>query len=60
VVASEAQSRGEFLEDCRSGRLDGVVAIFHTYSSAQRTGLFDEELVRQLPASVKAICHNGE
>ena len=56
---AQAQNRAEFLEECRSGRLDGVVAVYRTFMSVSKTGRFDEELVAALPASLKFICHNG-
>lgn len=48
------------MEECKSGKLDGIVAIYRTFASAQMTGLVDEELVQALPKSVKFICHNGQ
>lgn len=52
-------TRDLFLADCASGRYDGVVAIGRSVDSVAYTGRFDAELVAQLPASVKFICHIG-
>ncbi|KAF2120824.1 glyoxylate reductase [Lophiotrema nucula] len=59
LVTPQARNRAEFIEECRSGRLNGVVAIYRTFDSLEITGRFDEELVKVLPASVKFVCHNG-
>ncbi|ODQ65873.1 hypothetical protein NADFUDRAFT_46479 [Nadsonia fulvescens var. elongata DSM 6958] len=53
------ETREEFLDDCKTGKYDGVVAIFHTYMSARYVGLYNKELIQALPESVKFICHNG-
>ncbi|KAF2401384.1 glyoxylate reductase [Trichodelitschia bisporula] len=59
LVQPEASIREEFLDECRSGKLDGVLVTFRTFNSVDITGLFDEELIKNLPASLKFICHNG-
>ncbi|KAF5008339.1 hypothetical protein FDECE_5382 [Fusarium decemcellulare] len=60
LVRPEAQTREEFLDECKSGRLDGVVAICdRAPHSLTVTGKFDDELIQALPMSVKFICHNG-
>ncbi len=51
--------RSEIIENFKSGKYNGVVAIFRTYESAEFTGNFDKELIDSLPDSVKFICHNG-
>jgi glyoxylate reductase len=58
-VVSESVNRAEFLEECASGRLDGVRVIYRTFESVDLTGRFDQELVAHLPASVKFVCHTG-
>lgn len=55
-----AKNRAEFIEECKSGKLDGVVAAYRTFGSISITGLVDEELVKALPESLKFIAHNGE
>jgi glyoxylate reductase len=60
LVESSARSRTDFLEECFSGVLDGVLVIYRTFESVELTGRFDEELVASLPISVKSICHNGK
>ncbi len=59
VITPKAQSRAEFITECRSGRLDGVQVAFRTFDSVTVTGKIDAELVAQLPRSLRFICHNG-
>ena len=59
VIEPKARSREEFLEECKSGAFDKVVAAYRTFMSVAITGLIDEELVKILPKSLKFIAHNG-
>ncbi|WQF77219.1 Putative D-isomer specific 2-hydroxyacid dehydrogenase, catalytic domain-containing protein [Colletotrichum destructivum] len=59
IVKPKATNRAEFLDECRSGALDGVKAIYRTFASVKTTGRIDAELVAALPESVGFICHNG-
>ncbi|KAI1349984.1 D-isomer specific 2-hydroxyacid dehydrogenase [Xylaria sp. FL0043] len=60
LVTPEAKNRQELIEECKSGTLDGVLAICdRAPSSTAVTGKFDEELINALPQSVKFLCHNG-
>ncbi|KAM0258906.1 hypothetical protein ACHAQJ_003562 [Trichoderma viride] len=60
LVTSQAKNRTEFIEECKSGKLDGVVVICdRAPSSLATTGKYDEELIQALPKSLKFICHNG-
>ena len=59
MVKPQAQNRDEFIEECRSGALDGTFVIYRTFESVETTGRFDDEMIRSLPASVRFICHNG-
>lgn len=59
IIKPQATNRAEFIEECKSGALDGVVAIYRTFSSVKITGKIDAELVAALPSSVGFICHNG-
>ncbi|KAI1170184.1 glyoxylate reductase [Nemania sp. FL0916] len=60
LVRPIATSREVFIKECRSGKLDGVVAICdRAPSSLAVTGKFDRELIYALPQSVKFLCHNG-
>ncbi|KAH9238101.1 hypothetical protein K456DRAFT_1828448 [Colletotrichum gloeosporioides 23] len=59
IITPKSTSRPEFLQECASGALDGVVAIYRTFSSVKITGKIDAELVATLPPSVRFICHNG-
>lgn len=59
-MTTKATNRTELLAECRSGALDGVVAIFDRAPHAtSTTGKFDEELINALPASVRFLAHNG-
>ncbi|KAJ5809829.1 glyoxylate reductase [Penicillium pulvis] len=59
LVKTRASNRTEFLQECREGRYDGVVAIYRTFHSISITGLIDEELVNALPSSLKYMAHCG-
>ena len=59
LVTTNATNRAEFLAECRSGRFDGVVAIYRTLSSVQITGRIDAELLDALPSSVRFIANCG-
>lgn len=59
LLEFEGTTRDEFLNDCRSGKYDQVVAIFRSNESTALTGPFNKDLVQLLPKSVKYICHNG-
>jgi len=59
LVEPESRSRAEFLEECKEGKLEGVLVAYRTFNSVDITGKFDEELVALLPESLKFICHNG-
>ncbi|KAJ4157622.1 glyoxylate reductase [Fusarium falciforme] len=59
IVGPGVETRAEFIEKCRQGGFDGVVALHRMYHSVAVTGLIDEELVQALPESVKFICHTG-
>ncbi|OCT50301.1 putative 2-hydroxyacid dehydrogenase UNK4.10 [Cladophialophora carrionii] len=52
-------TREQFLSNCQSGKYDDVVALYRSNMSTSVTGLFNDELVSVLPASLKYICHNG-
>ncbi|MCJ1253748.1 hypothetical protein MMC24_001560 [Lignoscripta atroalba] len=59
IVTPKASNRAEFIEECKSGALDGVVAVYRTFQSAAVTGRFDEELVSCFPEGLRFVCHNG-
>ncbi|GAB7348658.1 hypothetical protein MBLNU459_g7025t1 [Dothideomycetes sp. NU459] len=59
VVTPTAKNRAEFIEECKSGKLDGVVAAYRTFPSVSITGIFDKELIEVLPKSWKFLAHNG-
>ncbi|OAT10562.1 D-3-phosphoglycerate dehydrogenase [Blastomyces gilchristii SLH14081] len=52
-------NRDEFIANCKSGKYDGVVAIYRSNESTKVTGPFDAELLDALPKSLEFICHNG-
>lgn len=60
VVTPEAKNRDEFIEECKSGKLDDVVAAYRTFNSVSITGKFDKELIEVLPKKWKFLAHNGE
>lgn len=59
LIEPQSKNRSEFLEECKSGKLDGVAAAYRTFMSASITGLWDEELVNALPKSLQFCAHNG-
>ena len=59
LVEPQSKNREEFIEECKSGKLDGVVAAYRTFVSVGITGRWDEELVAALPKSLKYLVHNG-
>ncbi|KAL1306846.1 hypothetical protein AAFC00_005502 [Neodothiora populina] len=59
LIKPQSTNRADFIEECKSGKLDGVVAAYRTFPSASITGIFDKELVEVLPKSWKFLAHNG-
>ncbi len=59
LVTPSSTSREEFIEECKSGAFDGVVAAYRTFDSVTITGRIDSALVENLPKSLKFIAHNG-
>ncbi|KAK2732487.1 hypothetical protein FQN57_002620 [Myotisia sp. PD_48] len=59
LVKPRSTNRADFIEECRSGQLDGVLVAYRTFGSASITGLFDKELVDLLPKSMKYLAHCG-
>ncbi|KAI5808739.1 D-isomer specific 2-hydroxyacid dehydrogenase [Peziza echinospora] len=59
VVVPKSTNRAEFIEECKSGVFDGIIATLRTFPSVSITGRFDQELISHLPKSLKFICHNG-
>ncbi|PYI12482.1 hypothetical protein BO78DRAFT_392329 [Aspergillus sclerotiicarbonarius CBS 121057] len=59
LIRPTATNRTEFIQECQSGQLDGVVAAYRTFDSVRITGLVDEELVNALPKSLVFLAHCG-
>ncbi|KAL1957824.1 hypothetical protein VTO42DRAFT_5542 [Malbranchea cinnamomea] len=59
LVTPQSTNREDFIQECRSGKLDGVVVAYRTFGSVSITGLFDEELVNALPKSLRFLAHCG-
>ncbi|KAL4892135.1 D-isomer specific 2-hydroxyacid dehydrogenase [Aspergillus ambiguus] len=59
LVTPTATNRADFIQECRAGKYDGVVAAYRTFDSVTITGLFDEELVNALPSSLLYLGHCG-
>jgi glyoxylate reductase len=59
VIEPKSRSREEFIEECKSGAFDKVVAAYRTFQSVAITGLIDEELLSFLPKTLKFIAHTG-
>ncbi|KAI9732453.1 MAG: hypothetical protein M1818_007491 [Claussenomyces sp. TS43310] len=59
LVEAKSTARAGFIQECKDGLLDGVVAAYRTFNSISMTGMIDEELITHLPKSLKFIAHNG-
>jgi len=59
IVEPKSTSRSDFIQECKSGAFDNVVAAYRTFPSVSITGLIDQEIVDALPEKLKFICHNG-
>ncbi|CAK4032091.1 2-hydroxyacid dehydrogenase [Lecanosticta acicola] len=59
LLEPKARNREAFIAECHSGALDNVVAVYRTFGSVEITGLWDAELIRALPESVRFCAHNG-
>nr|POE47796.1 putative 2-hydroxyacid dehydrogenase unk4.10 [Quercus suber] len=59
LIKPESTGRAAFIEEAKSGKLDGVVAAYRTFPSVSITGLWDEELINALPRSLEFCAHNG-
>ena len=56
----KATNRPDFVKECQSGALDGVVAAYKTLHIVSYLGLFDEELIWALPKSMRVLAHCGK
>ncbi|EYE99080.1 D-mandelate dehydrogenase-like dehydrogenase [Aspergillus ruber CBS 135680] len=52
-------TREDFIQNCKNGDYDDVVAIYRSNASTKFTGPFNAEMLSVLPSSLKYICHNG-
>ncbi|KIV88935.1 hypothetical protein PV10_08561 [Exophiala mesophila] len=59
LITPSSTNRADFIAECQSGALDGVVAAYRTFVSVKITGLFDSELINALPRSWKYLAHCG-
>jgi len=59
LITPQSDNRAAFLEECRSGALDGCLAAYRTFTSVSITGPWDAELVATLPKSLRFCVHNG-
>lgn len=61
IIDCHPKNRQEFISDLRSGKYADVDFIARTFTSANWTGLFDEELAKELKehTNLKGIAHNG-
>ncbi|CAK7565857.1 MAG: hypothetical protein SEPTF4163_003787 [Sporothrix epigloea] len=58
IVVPKATNRADFIDECRSGTLDGVTVAYRTFC-LDVTGPIDKELLAVLPSSLRFICHTG-
>lgn len=59
LIKPTATNRAEFIQECRDGKFEGVVAAYRTFHSTQITGQIDEELVKELPSSLIYLASCG-
>lgn len=59
LITTQATNRTEFIQECKAGKLDGVVVAYRTFGSFAITGRIDEELVSVLPKSMLFLSHCG-
>lgn len=59
LITPSATNRADFIQECRSGKFDGVVAAYRTFDSVTITGMIDDELVSALPSSLVYLAHCG-
>ncbi|PYI18633.1 glyoxylate reductase [Aspergillus violaceofuscus CBS 115571] len=59
LLETTATNRAEFIQECKAGKYDGVVAAYRTLGSINLTGLFDQEIIDVLPSSLVWIAHCG-
>lgn len=59
LVTPKSTNRTDFMRECQSGALDGVVAAYRTFPSVAITGRFDAELCAALPRSWRFLAHCG-
>ncbi|EEA20339.1 glyoxylate reductase [Talaromyces marneffei ATCC 18224] len=59
LITTSATNRAEFIQECKDGKLDGVVAAYRTFASFSITGQIDEEIVSVLPKSLLFLAHCG-
>ncbi|ODM18707.1 hypothetical protein SI65_05324 [Aspergillus cristatus] len=52
-------TRKDFIQNCKNGEYNDVVAIYRSNTSTKFTGPFNAEMLSVLPSSLKYICHNG-
>jgi glyoxylate reductase len=58
VLQPKASNREEFIQECRSGRFDGIVALYRAAITVAKK--FDAEMVAALPKSLRFVCYTGE
>ncbi|THH04427.1 hypothetical protein EW146_g10181, partial [Bondarzewia mesenterica] len=60
VVRMDSPNRADFLSGFEpGGKYEGTIALYRHNISADRIGVFDQEIVDALAPSVKWIAHNG-
>ncbi|KAI4114160.1 MAG: hypothetical protein LQ345_005010, partial [Seirophora villosa] len=60
LVSPKSRNPSDFLQECRSGALDGTKAVYRTFQSVAVTGRIEGEVVEALAkAGVRFIAHNG-
>ncbi|KAK3672649.1 glyoxylate reductase [Recurvomyces mirabilis] len=59
LIEPKSTNRSDFIKECRTDHLTGVVAAYRTFASGSITGKWDEELIDALPKSLQFCINNG-
>ncbi|KAI0687436.1 D-isomer specific 2-hydroxyacid dehydrogenase [Cytidiella melzeri] len=60
VIVMDSPDRTDFLANLKQGgKYEGIVGVYRHNVSADRIGIFDQEIVNALAPSVRWIAHNG-
>ncbi|KAK5114931.1 hypothetical protein LTR62_002090 [Meristemomyces frigidus] len=59
LTTPTSTNRQDFIQECKSGKLNNTIAAYKTFSSASITGPWDVELIAALPNTLNFCISNG-